>query len=587
MHGGTRRRIVRGVVLVLGLLVLGAGWIGWRARQMQQELVAARGDLAGVQSALLAGDPAEARTRLDAARRHTSRAHAATSDPVWWLATLPPYLGNSARAARAVTAAADDFSSTVAPTLLDAAGALAPERLRPAGDRIAVDAIARVRPTLARTRQEIAHSRGQLDGTDQRWLLGPVRDGLATVRAGFDDASARIAEADRAARLLAPMLGAGGPRRYLVVFQNSAEARGTGGLPGMYAVLSVRAGRVRLDRFGSNVELTSAPAVPVNLGPEYRDLWGSDPALWANSNLDPHFPYAARIWLALWQRQTGQRLDGVVATDPTAMSYLLGATGPVGLPGGELLTAATLVPLTMRDVYARYPDPAQQNAFLRSVAGTAMRAVLGARGTPRTMLSALSRAARERRLLVYSAHPGEQRDLAATALAGELPTGPGPFAQVVVNNVAGSKMEYYLERSISYTGGACAEGERSTRLAIRLGNTVRPGQRLPSYVAQRMDSSPETRSQSAALGAVVVMVSVWGTQDAGVESATLDGAALPVASATQRGRPVWSFPVVVPPGATRTADLRIAEPASAAPARVPVQPLVRPARVRISMAACR
>ena len=543
---------------MLGLLVLGAGWIGWRARQMQQELVAARGDLAGVQSALLAGDPAEARIKLSAARRHTARAHAATSDPVWWLATLPPYLGNSARAARAVTAAADGFSSTVAPTLLDAAGALAPERLRPAGDRIAVDALTQVRPTLARTQQEIARSRGQLDGTDQSWLLGPVRDGLATVRAGFDDASARVAEADRAARLLAPLLGAGGPRRYLVVFQNSAEARGTGGLPGMYAVLSVRAGRVRLDRFGSHIELiSSGTAVPVNLGREYRDLWGSDPALWANSNLDPQFPYAARIWLALWQRQTGQRLDGVVATDPTAMSYLLGATGPVELPGGEQLTAATLVPLTMRDVYARYPDPARQNDFLRSVAGTAMRAVLGGGGSPRAMLAALSRAARERRLLVYSAHPGEQRQLAATSLAGELPTGPGPFAQVVVNNVAGSKMEYYLDRSITYTGGACAEGERSTRLAIRLGNTVRPGQRLPSYVAQRLDSSPETRSQSAALGAVVVMVSVWGAQDAGVVRATLDGAPLAVASATQRGRPVWSFPVVVPPGAVRTADLRI------------------------------
>ena len=575
------------MVLALGLLILGAGWIGWRARHVQHELVAARGELAGVQSALLAGDAAGARTRLAAARRHTARAHAATSDPVWWLAAQPPYLGNSARAARAVTAAADRFSSTTAPALVDAAGALAPERLRPAGDRIAVDAIVRVRPTLARTQQEIARSRGELDGTSRRWLLGPVRDGLATVRAGFDEASVRIADADRAARLLAPLLGADGPRRYLVVFQNSAEARGTGGLPGMYAVLSVRAGRVRLDRFGSNGDLVNAAAVPVDLGPEYRELWGSDPALWANSNLDPHFPYAARIWLALWHRQTGQRLDGVVATDPAAMSYLLGATGPVALPGGDLLTAATLVPLTMRDVYARYADPARQNVFLRSVAGTAMRAVLASRGSPRAMVAALSRAARERRLLVYSAHPGEQRDLAAASLAGELPAGPGPFAHVVVNNVAGSKMEYYLDRSISYTGAGCADGERSTRLRIRLGNTVRPGQRLPSYVAQRLDSSAETRSQSAALGAVVVMVSVWGARDAGVVAATLDGAPLAVASATEGGRPVWSFPVVVRPGAARTADLRIVEPASAAPAVVPVQPLVRPARVRISMPACR
>lgn len=578
--------------MVLGLLVLGTAWLGWRARQASQELAAARAEVGRVETALLAGDAGGARGALAATRGHTARARALTSGPVWWLAARPPYLGDPARAVRTATEVADRFSTGVAPALVDAAGALAPDRLHPAGDRIAVDAIVRLRPTLARTREELDRDRRTLDRADRGWLPGPVRAGLGSLRAGLDQVSGRIDDADRTARLLAPLLGADGPRRYLVVFQNNAEARGTGGLPGMYAVLSVRDGRVRLDRYGSHSDLATTDlartrGAPVDLGPEYRALWGADPALWANSNLDPNFPYAARIWLSLWQRQTGQRLDGVVASDPVAMSYLLGATGPIRLPGGDQLTAATLVPLTMRDVYARYPDPARQDAFLGSVAGTAMQAVLSRRGDPRAMLGAMSRAARERRLLVYSAHPAEQRDLAGTAVSGVLPAGPGPFGFVVVNNVAGSKMDYYLDRSITYTGAGCSQGERSSLLRIRLGNAVRPGQRLPRYVAQRLDSSTETRSQSAALGSVVVMVSVWGARDAGMLSATLDGRPLAVASGTGGGRPVWSFPVVVPPGAGRTAELRIVEPASAAAAVVPVQPLVRPARVRVSMAACR
>ena len=53
--------------------------------------------------------------------------------------------------------------------------------------------------------------------------------------------------------------------------------------------------------------------MPTELGSDYVALWGQDPALWVNSNESPHFPYGAQIWLAAWQAQHGQRLDGVLA----------------------------------------------------------------------------------------------------------------------------------------------------------------------------------------------------------------------------------------------------------------------------------
>ncbi len=47
-----------------------------------------------------------------------------------------------------------------------------------------------------------------------------------------------------AARLLPPMLGADGPRDYLVVFQNLAEPRATGGMFGSFAVVHTDQGKV-------------------------------------------------------------------------------------------------------------------------------------------------------------------------------------------------------------------------------------------------------------------------------------------------------------------------------------------------------
>jgi len=242
--------------------------------------------------------------------------------------------------------------------------------------------------------------------------------------------------------------------------------------------------------------------------------------------------------------------------------------------------------LTMSEVYRRFRPGAAQDEFLRVVARSATEALLRGRGRPRPLLDGLVRAARERRLLVYSADGGEERELAGTPLGGTLPDGAGPYAFVVVNNLAGSKMDYYLLRSLSYTGGRCTEGQRASRITIRFGNAAPPAGRLPDYVSQRGDTSAGTRGQSAAPGSVVVLVSVYGPRGAGVVGSTVDGARLAVTSYLVDGRPVWGFPLVVRPGRWRSAVVDLVEPASSAAPVVPVQPLVRPQSVVTSMATC-
>ncbi len=48
------------------------------------------------------------------------------------------------------------------------------------------------------------------------------------------------------------MLGAQGTRRYMMAFENNAEARGLGGLPGAYAILRADHGKVSFERFGTD-----------------------------------------------------------------------------------------------------------------------------------------------------------------------------------------------------------------------------------------------------------------------------------------------------------------------------------------------
>lgn len=580
------RLVLRSALGVLGLLVLATGWLGVRGWQARGEMVAARESIAQLRTALLAGDAATATTSLADAQRRTARARTLTDDPLWRIAAAPPLLGRTPDAVRAVAATTDDLTRDTLPAITAAAVRLRPERLRLAGDRFEVAAFGRARPVLEAASTDLAAAGGTLDGLRLGAVPGPVARAVGDLSGELDDTAAALGGVTRAARLVPAMLGARGKRTYLVAFQNNAEARGTGGLLGVYALVEVEDGRIRVRKIGSNTDLSNAPSVPVNLGRDFTAQWGADPALWVNANLDPHFPYAARIWLALWKRQTGQQLDGVLATDPVALGYLLRATGPVTLPGGERLTSADAVKLTMSDVYARYSDNGERDAYLRSVARGVVQALVGGRGEPRALLTELGRAAGERRLLLYSTHPAEQREIARSSLAGTVATTPGPYAYVVVNNAAGSKMDYYLRRSIDYAAGECSGDRRRSRITVTFGNAARPSTPLPEYVAQRLDEGAGTLDQSEDTDAVVDLVSVYGPRGGGVVRATLDGKRLALGSGLAGGRPVWRFPLVVPAGAERVLVLDVDEPASEAMPVVPAQPLASAPKITVSATRC-
>ena len=133
-------------------------------------------------------------------------------------------------------------------------------------------------------------------------------------------------------------MGVDGPRTYFMGFQTNAEVRGTGGLLGGYGILRFDNGVPTVDALAPNTDLTGAVA-PVDLGPEYDQQYGfQNPFFdYRNSNISPHFPYAAQIWQGMWLEQTGMQVDGVIAIDPVALSYILGAVGPVTMPDGEIV----------------------------------------------------------------------------------------------------------------------------------------------------------------------------------------------------------------------------------------------------------
>ena len=238
----------------------------------------------------------------------------------------------------------------------------------------------------------------------------------------------------------------------------NAEARGTGGLLGGFGILRFDNGAPSVDTLAPNTQLDK-PFTPIDLGPEYDDLYGfTDPTTDSrNSNVSPHFPYAAQIWKSMWSQQTGTNVDEAIALDPVALSYVLAAIGPVTLADGEVITQDNVVELTESTAYVRFPDdqPARKQ-YLQDIAQEVVRKISGNVASPRKLLDALGRAVSEGRLAVWSSSPADQEVLEQTPLAHAVPTDNAPYAQVVINNLGGNKLDYYLRRGIDYTADGCA-----------------------------------------------------------------------------------------------------------------------------------
>ncbi|CAL9315125.1 hypothetical protein SUDANB51_02886 [Streptomyces sp. enrichment culture] len=516
---------------------------------------------------------------MRSAAAHAARAHRITSGPAWYLLTHTPYFGRPAETIRGITKATDRLTHDVLPPVVNIASDVA-RGSRGGGFAALLPALGGQAPALERAASIATETRAevrQLPGSPWPHAVGHAHTRLVRL---LDRIVPATADAAVAARVLPPVLGQHNPRRYFVVVQNTAEARGTGGMPGAFAVITADRGQLGFEALGNDDAVTGSNP-EVDLGAEFTARYGrAQPTrYWANSNLSPHFPHAARIWSATWHQRSGRQVDGVVGLDPTVLSRLLRVTGPRRLADGTQLTADNVLDLAERTGYARYPDDAQRKAFLLDVARTASGSLVNALQDPRR-LAGLVRAvygdAAEGRLKMWSARENEQRLLATRPWGGTFPEDPGPFAGLVVNNAAGGKLDYYLERELSWNPGPCTSRGRLVSARITLRNMA-PTSGLPAYVTQRGDK-PSYRTRP---GDNRLLLSYYASVGAHLTGASLDGRPAMLQSGVERRHPVYTLDVELPAQGTRTLTLDLVEPISD---REPVlwrQPLVTPLRAHV------
>uniref|UniRef100_A0A5Q5BFZ2 DUF4012 domain-containing protein n=2 Tax=unclassified Mycobacterium TaxID=2642494 RepID=A0A5Q5BFZ2_MYCSS len=581
-----RRRHIAFAGLFLLVVVVGFGsWLALRAVEAKANLEAARSSALQAKDALLEGDTQGAAQHADSAHSHAQRARDATHSVPWNIASAVPLVGDPFTTGQEISDVVLGLATDVLQPAAKVGAVLSPEHLLQ-GNRVDVQVL-RDRESelsaLAAAATELDENATAISDPGYSSLLADARSQLQEQTSNVADLLDNTA---LAARLMPSMMGMDGPRTYFMGFQTNAEARGTGGLLGGFGVLRFDNGTATVDTLASNRDLAGASA-SVDLGREFIDMYGfTNPTTdFRNSNLSSHFPYAAQIWKSMWAEQTGMNVDGVIALDPVALSYVLGAVGPVKMPDGEVITKDNVVELTESTAYSRFPtDQTARKLYLQDIASEVVRKITGRIESPQKLLDALGKAVGERRIAVWSSVPAEQELLEETPLAHAIPNDPAPYAEVVINNLGGNKLDYYLRRQIEYVADGCDAETRMSTVTIRLTNEA-PKTGLPDYVAAAQGLRPDIPLE-VPKGAMVTSVRLLGTTGATLVSALVDGQQVPVFSGTERGHPSFEVQLGIPPGQSGVLSFRLSEPTSAGQARVPVQPLVDDVEPKVSVPQC-
>ncbi len=331
--------------------------------------------------------------------------------------------------------------------------------------------IHRVGPHLERANAALAQVKGTtpLLGGGLLHDRGEAAGQLATINRSYHQFAPLMAQ-------LPDVLGANGPKSYLISILNPSELRYSGGATLNMSTLHFESGRATfgqsyyLIQINQSKKYLSWPKVPGNT---FRT---EGPKLLTTATYSPYWQVSGEELLRAWRQQTGQRMDGVIAVDLQALASLFRVTGPMDIPGYGRVDADNLVQ-TLAGSYDQHPDTAERHQR-NSELIPAFRQKLLEGGRFLQKARALVTAGAQRHFFVYSRDWPTERGLVTAGVGGNLSSTSHDYLGTFTQNTNGSKADYWQRRRVSSTVRLFPDGTARERAAVRVINHSPPATSL-------------------------------------------------------------------------------------------------------------
>lgn len=478
------------LALALGLCVSWAYVAYSHLASVRDDLFSARGQLDQAATALKDGDFDTAETFLQSAKDTFASVPDRVAAPQVFPAKVVPELRRTLNAVSDLAVAAD----LVAGAGLDVTGQLGAGSgglgaLTPKDGRVPVEVLAELAPVLIDAEKAVVDAQTVVTDVPRSGIdpaVREARDSFLTLIAPVVD---QVTTASRAIQITPALFGQDEPRRYMVVAGNPTESRGSGGFFGAYTIMEAVNGELTFSPVSPTQDLQEVPRGripwPDESLEERYDKYGGT-GFFLNLNMTPDFPAAATAIENFYRESTNEQIDGVIAVNPFAFETLLGIAGPVDVPGFGSVGPDEVVEFVSHEAYSAITDPEERKRLIGLVATAALGGFLDnpVGVSADEVLTAVGDMATSESFLMHTADVDEQAVLEQLGVAGRLGggrEGEGDVVGVFLNSGSPSKVDYWLQRRISYDVSLAPNGQAVGTLTTEFANGA-PTTGEPTYM---------------------------------------------------------------------------------------------------------
>lgn len=477
-HHRRGRRIAAIVGAIVAVLVAVCGVCGALVYRDAMDVLDQSKDVmalaATISDDLKNGNGDELNSTVQDMASEVSSMHTKTSGPLWVAASYVPVLGDDIRVARGVVEQADNLmQNAFVPAAQSLQGVSLSTLLTDA--TVDVQTLETVSAALSQAQPVVEQASEAIDALPQAHI-GKVRDAVDKVRGPIASAAETLRGLNEIAPMLPQMLGANGTRNYLLVAQNLAELRSTGGLPGSMGILTVDNGHISMGEFAGLQEVNNTEGGHYGFTDEEVAIWGGGRdrlgQYFGDTNLIPDFARDSQIWSEWWQDKKGTAVDGVIAIDPVLLQKILALTGGIEVDGYSI-DGSNAAKALLNDAYNEMPID-QTDQFFSDVASQAFDHVMGSLGSMSLpdLVQTLGDAVGEQHLFAWMANADEQALVVKAGAAGMLGNdSANPQIGVFISDDTWSKKSWFFSTDTQVSDGTTnADGTTTYHVTTTLTN---------------------------------------------------------------------------------------------------------------------
>jgi hypothetical protein len=275
-------------------------------------------------------------------------------------------------------------------------------------------------------------------------------------------------------QVLPGMVGANGPRTYLVAMLNPSEQRYSGGATLSFTTLRVVNGTMSFGTTENAEDLDTQGAAqrwrPVTGNTFHRS---SAPFRVTSATFSPWWSVSGEELLRGYAAAfPGPKLDGLIGIDLQGLADLFKLTGPVDVPGAGRVGASNLVKVLVGS-YDRFPTTEARRQVNAALVPLFRQKFLEG-GHMSAKVSALMASAKGRHFFTYFRDHRIERRFARVGLSGDLSLTPNDYVGVFSQNLNGSKVDYWQHRAVASTVRLHANGSAQVHLHVDVTNASPP-----------------------------------------------------------------------------------------------------------------